>query len=380
MLNGVWATVLSGSNAQQLLGTDQNLSSILGCWKQALGLCSGCRVSSACVGRLFLIFRTIIIMRFAAFSFGPGTFRICLAAAVFLSHVSRFDFGRPAVMIFFMLSGFWVARMQGGAHRQNYMAYLLSRALRIWPQLAVTAIAVLMAYTILGMPIPGSLFSTIGLLGLATRQNDIIGVVWSLDIEMQFYILLPILLLMATSIDRLWKLILLTAILFVAGYFLYLKYKILTVFVYFPMFSAGFSIYLFEWKVSRRAAVLCAILGVIGLAVLNWPPFHFSRVAQIHRDIVFMSTALIFTPFVAWNVFQTSNSVDRLLGNLSYPLYLVHEPCNFIAQAFAPRSIWKGIGLVASMIAGLALYIAADRPIERFRARIRKQMQGHPNG
>ena len=42
---------------------------------------------------------------------GPGFFRLFLAAAVVVSHLSNLEIGRPAVFAFFALSGFWVMRM-----------------------------------------------------------------------------------------------------------------------------------------------------------------------------------------------------------------------------------------------------------------------------
>ena len=44
-------------------------------------------------------------------SFGPGAFRFFLASLVVVQHVSRLSLGHPAVLLFFMLSGYWVSRM-----------------------------------------------------------------------------------------------------------------------------------------------------------------------------------------------------------------------------------------------------------------------------
>ena len=44
-------------------------------------------------------------------SFGPGQFRVILAILLVFSHMSYVEIGRPAVFVFFMLSGYWVLRM-----------------------------------------------------------------------------------------------------------------------------------------------------------------------------------------------------------------------------------------------------------------------------
>ena len=47
----------------------------------------------------------------AKFTFGPGLLRLTLALFVVVSHLTRYEIGRPAVFVFFMLSGYWVMKM-----------------------------------------------------------------------------------------------------------------------------------------------------------------------------------------------------------------------------------------------------------------------------
>ena len=42
----------------------------------------------------------------SSFRLGSGAVRLLLAAVVVVSHLSAINLGRPAVMIFFMISGF----------------------------------------------------------------------------------------------------------------------------------------------------------------------------------------------------------------------------------------------------------------------------------
>jgi peptidoglycan/LPS O-acetylase OafA/YrhL len=304
-------------------------------------------------------------------SFGPGALRILLAAAVFLSHVSRFDFGRPAVMIFFMLSGYWVARMQDGPHHQSYEGYIVSRFFRIWPLLAVTAILTSVAYSALGLQWPGSLASTIALLGLATRKNDIVGTVWSLDIEMQFYIILPLLLVIRSFFNSLRRLILISLSAFVTGCAAVVIFGLSTVFLYFPMFAAGLFIYVANWTVGGRAALWSALIGTCALSTLAAPYFGYAHLTQFERDIGFMMASLLLVPFVSWNVRQPSHHFDRAMGNLSYPFYLVHEPILHLCLVFWAGFLAKIAALTASVIATGCLYFAVDRPVEMLRKLIR---------
>ena len=136
----------------------------------------------------------------ARLGFGPGAFRLSLALLVFVSHVSRYNVGRAAVILFFMLSGYWVTRLYRQRGEQSSVGYLRDRLLRVWPLLAVTALAIALAFTLAGTRHPGSLWSTLALLGLATRHGDVIGVAWSLDIELQFYVALPLVLTAITTL------------------------------------------------------------------------------------------------------------------------------------------------------------------------------------
>lgn len=312
-------------------------------------------------------------------TFGPGLFRFCLAGAVLLSHLSRWDFGRPAVMIFFALSGYWVAKMQDGAHRLPIPVFYLSRILRISPALVVTALVTFLAYSAANMPEPGSLKSTLLLLGLATRRDDIVGTIWSLDIELQFYILLPLVLGAKSWFDSPIKLIGATAVLFGLGLHLYLVRGLATVFLYAPMFAVGLSTYLHRTNFSFGLVIGSLTLGLGVISLVVYPAFGLHNQAQVIRDIIFMAAAMLFIPFVSWNVSQSGGSRDRLMGDLSYPLYLVQEPCIQIAQyKLGQFEHWKFAGLLLVISTTAILYWFIDFPVEKFRRRLfsdRSQLQ-----
>jgi peptidoglycan/LPS O-acetylase OafA/YrhL len=309
--------------------------------------------------------------RVVKLGFGPGAFRLSLASAVFFSHVSRFDFGRPAVMAFFMLSGFWVARMQDGPHHQRYLGFLTSRFLRIWPQLAVAALAAHCAHRLFHLPIRGSLLSTLALIGLATRGDDIVGTIWSLDIEAQFYLLLPPILYFKSLLSNPRSLLLMAAASFGLGCALFLSTGGITAFLYFPMFAVGLSVYLLNWRMRGDLTFGLFAAALLAITVLTIPALHFTSRSHFQRDIVFMAVTLLVGPFVAWNVRQPSGLSDRLLGNLSYPFYLVHEPCIFVITSFGISLATKILALAVSIPATALLYLGVDRPVDEIRERLR---------
>src|SRR5687768_1766047 len=64
----------------------------------------------------------------------PGAFRLLLALMVVVSHLTRFDIGRLAVLLFFFLSGYWTAQIWAAKFAgRDWKAFYASRWLRIAP-------------------------------------------------------------------------------------------------------------------------------------------------------------------------------------------------------------------------------------------------------
>ncbi|KAB7648616.1 acyltransferase family protein [Polymorphobacter fuscus] len=304
---------------------------------------------------------------------GPGAFRLILAAAVFVSHVSRIGIGRPAVVLFFMLSGYWVTRLYQGWSASTW-TFEASRFLRIWPLLAVTAIVVWLVEMAGILPLHGNLLSTLGLLGLAVRQGDVIGVAWSLDLELQFYLLLPFCLwwINRRTDGRATRAALLLAVLTVAGA-IGMANGWLTALAFAPAFAGGVAIRLSDWRVSTRTAAI-SVAVFVGIGVLLWL-VPATRMMVIKGDVpwwldlAYTAWCLTLLPYVAWNVHQPSPPIDREMGNLSFPLYLVHFPLIVLAIRWAGDGLaGKALALVLALVATAILYLFVDRPFERWRS------------
>ena len=312
----------------------------------------------------------------------PGSFRLVLAFAVLLSHVSSFNVGRLAVVLFFILSGYWVSRLYATRGSTSTFGYLRDRVLRVWPLLALVALGVVLMKALLREAPPGNLWSTVALLGLAIRQDDVIGVAWSLDIELQFYVALPLAVFGFLAMpQRLRRPVLGGVLLALFSVGLLLQYHDHpTVLLYSPAFAAGAAVWFLHWKpggltaaasVSAFVAVCCALVLFPGGHSLLVKESGLDHDPWWH-DAVFLVVALILLPFIAWNVHQRSSSVDRHLGNLSFPLYLLHFP--IIAELsfhLHDGRVAKLAALLLSSVAALVIYVLVDRPIEGSRRRLR---------
>ncbi len=310
-----------------------------------------------------------------------------LALAVMVSHVSSLNIGRPGVVLFFMLSGYWVSRLYEQRGNTSTLGYLRDRILRVWPLLAFVAVGVVLFEGKLGGRSGGSLWSTLGLLGLAVRRDDVIGVAWSLDIELQFYILLPLTILAVRAVAprrRTLAATSLLAIAFATGVVLQL-HDAPTVLLYAPAFGAGALIWFMDWTPSGRSAGASVAVFAAMCGLLLVPPVGRHVLIKAAgqaldpwwHDLVFLAVCMTLAPFIAWNVHQRSTALDRHLGNLSFPLYLLHFPIiRELTIHIEKPALAKLSAVTLSLVAALLLYVIVDRPIERARRHLRR----HPAG
>jgi len=268
----------------------------------------------------------------------PGAFRLFLAMLVFVHHFSRLGLGSYAVLVFFVLSGFWVETMWERKYRSTrrpYLTFIVSRFWRLMPVMLLVTILMLAARWAWGM-LPGDLVqndpvnmvvSSFVLLGYAQLPVAPVGPAWSLDIEMQFYLLAPLIAVLVAG--HRYKLFLgLCAIgslvWAVAGWPLSLGN-------YLVFFVAGMAAARGGWQPSVRAAGLSAGLTGAVVLLLIVSPWRDLILGGAHRGPLFIynehlsaALALLTLPFAIFTVRQPSDQNDRMMADLSYVIYLLH--------------------------------------------------------
>ena len=128
----------------------------------------------------------------------PGFLRLILAALVLVQHYSSCDFGGWAVFMFFVLSGYWISRMYMGKYRHAHSpwrSFVLNRYFRLLPvYLACLGVAYVVYSRFALLPdfsrSPGWWLRALPIVG-SNENGVLIGVFWSLDIEFQFYLIAP---------------------------------------------------------------------------------------------------------------------------------------------------------------------------------------------
>lgn len=350
-----------------------------------------------------------------------GMLRTLLALSVVLDHLGggTTDWlvgGRLAVQLFYVISGFLISYVLTATdhYRGAPGRFYANRALRLYPVYLAVAALTLLAYAAGGdafwrvydgLPLAATLFlalSNLVILGqdwlmffgidhgalaftgsfarsdVPLYQGLLVPQAWTLGVEMSFYLIAPfvlhsprrLLVLLAASLA-------LRAVLIASGIGLSDPWT----YRFFPtelaLFLAGslsHQVLLPRWQAwSRRVAWLPELgTGLLTLYVL----VHFSiGLPHTLRDglAVLLFAALLPLAFV----FQSRHRLDKIIGELSYPIYICHALVilffGWLLDGTQLRQPAMFTALVVAGCIGLAALLnslIAD-PVERLRRRLR---------
>ena len=303
----------------------------------------------------------------------PGAVRVLLATAVLIWHMSAYDIGRLGVVMFFFLSGYWTSRIWTEKFEEKqFMRFYLARALRIYPLFLVVSIG---TGLIRGIPLS---IENILLFGIASTEHDPTGVSWSLDIEMQYYLLCPLLL---PALRRL-PLITFVAVLLCCGlgWGLLPQVAVKTAFLYLPAFLAGAWADQTRWVPRLRTAILSLLAFLMTTAATWFTPFFIKRdVYPFDHDIYAFIWMLPLIPYLLRSLGGKSSRFDRKFGEYSYALYLVHYAVIAMVVVHGSAQEKLTAALLAYGIAAV-LFKLVDDPINGLRYRLVEMFSGKQSG
>ena len=317
----------------------------------------------------------------------PGAFRLWLALIVVLHHLVGYEFGKVAVLVFFALSGFWTYRVWQSRYtltRLPIITFIVSRWWRIAPMLIfvnLLSAALLSAYNpsaldqVFAHParlIASSIFG----LGYGSLPNRLVGAAWSIDIEMQFYILLPVLAFVTKRYAS--RAAALASVGLMAGAFLLDLPGWWGTML--PFFFLGMCASQHQWKASRRSAVIGASSATLLVMLAILSPWHSSLIdpGASGANAFGHFIALLLLPAALASVSSTCPQPakacrrDTAAGDLSYIVYLMHGPLLLVAR----DGPWGGgVQFAVAAVLMLALlpicaWVAwhwVDRPLNRLR-------------
>lgn len=289
------------------------------------------------------------------------------------------EHGYLGVRVFFVISGYCLAgSIERCAHHatSQAIAFWKNRLLRIlpvyWVALAFAVLLTLVALPFNGLPL-SSVLSSDPLLWLANltlvtewvRAHPILGVSWSLDYEIGFYLLVGVALLApgAGTKSRIVYYALITAVAHIPGATEYCP-----ILLYWPAFACGLAVRLAS-NARLPLSLRCSLAAYpMGLALLSsgealCPPIF--------------ALALLANLAFEKHLPSPPRPLSRL-GAASYSIYLIHLPFAAVAnlaRRFIPQEssgylfVWFG-QIIVGIVAGLLFFALVERPCERLRARL----------
>lgn len=336
-----------------------------------------------------------------------GYLRLMLAIFVILSHaggiempfgdgkITLYNFGgRNAVGIFYMISGFYMSMILTDKYKNSLKTFYLNRALRIFPtywfvlilgfffiNLDYQSIIKALEQTSLGARIY-FYFSNIFIFGsdvayLVSTKPD--GLIWdpfslsnthngftllaiptvfTIGLELLFYIVSPF---MVKSM-KLNLSILFTVLIFHIYMIATNNTNVVYQYHLFPSSFLYFSMGILSHKMYYEK----------GMHLTKYKYLLFAIIATLIMLIqpLLPNILLFLFPFVLPYLFELTkyNKIDRFIGDLSYPLYIVHY--SVLKYCWAQGVNQQKIGLivlVASLFIAILIHLFLEKPIDKYR-------------
>lgn len=322
-----------------------------------------------------------------------GPLRLILALAVSAFHIwtPLFpDAGRHSVMGFFAISGFLITMIANEVYRDRPGAFLLNRALRIFPTywaclLISLAIATAFPATVAGhvwlmMPWPDGMsgwLTNILVFDMGAGGRTITQT-WSLCIELIMYLVIGLatfrslaLTLIGFTISLGWA---------IYGMFNMTEYP----FYFYPMgtafvFFAGSLAYFASKRVRIPKIIIFACVASYSVTMFGLP--HLMRVEQYAGPVphLFLLASVLAVVVILTGLpslpkpLPKVEAACRLAGDFSYPIFLLHLACAVpIVSVLGPS---RPVAFLGSMLVAIPIsycLIRAETSLEVLRSVIRR--------
>ena len=311
---------------------------------------------------------------------GPGAFRLALAGVVVLDHFYGVLLGRAAVYVFFVLSGYWITKMWSSRYTgadAPYLTYMTARLWRLAPTMLVSsAFAVLVAIAVLkinpltvsGVDPAHQIFSHLFFLGYSQLPTPrLLDPAWSLDIEMRFYLVAPFLILV---MERYGLRVFVALVLCASALQTVIPASGLG---FLALFAAGMIAAKKDWRPSRRLST-GSLLAIAALFAGLYLSGHSGVLTDrgLHDANTALSWVLagLAAPYAIATCHEPGGERDRMFGDLSYSVYLIHWPVVVMMHAAQGATGLTALACVALSfgLAFLALNLV-DQPLQTLRAR-----------
>ncbi|OBT09110.1 hypothetical protein A9267_08850 [Shewanella sp. UCD-FRSSP16_17] len=248
--------------------------------------------------------------------------------------------GGKGVSLFFAISGFLICSMIIRKENFSYSEYLYRRLIRVVPPYFVALVIFFVVHIFLGDY--DLLFLIKSLISSLTFTHNIVfdhwsyilPVSWSLEIEVQFYLIAPLLVGVMCKLHSTLRITLYLILIFAGIYFSFLEIK--TVFRYFNFFLVGVLVAELNFILSKKDTLFLRV-GV-------WADFVFlvSIACFYVTSNLYIQTLSIIFIFFTLDKYKFLEGVFKaklvvFIGRTSYSNYLLHYPFFYFCMLFLPK-------------------------------------------
>lgn len=302
---------------------------------------------------------------------------------LWLNVIPILDWGRYGVALFFIISGFVIPF---SLQKINWLGFSVSRLLRIFPTyfvgLSITLLAILLSTKYFSNPWPYTVKEILiqyvpGIRDILWSRN-IDGIVWTLEIEMKFYLLCAILILWF----RRYSLGVFLAPVVLVGIAICLNhgipkwvnsnlrvyewamvYATVAQYILFMFIGVMFH-YMYCKKIDLRKGYIY-ILALFILFCIDWRIGPYSETFSFVWNYAFALLTFAFA-YTFPDVFR-ANKVTNFLADISYPLYVIHGVAGYVVlRIMLDRGVrvWLALCIVTSMAFLLAwlIHLSIEQP------------------
>ncbi len=309
--------------------------------------------------------------------------------------------GHTGVDVFFVLSGFIIATVHADdVGRPRALAdYLWKRLVRIYP-LYWIAVVISLGATLfdltssVGLSLDDGYHAGPMLMSLALlpqHSPPLLGVAWTLQHEMLFYLIFGLLIIncrLGTAAFAAWLLLsILVAICGSLDRWPWAPASLLTGFLgssYHLQFALGMTVSLpaLQRRLRYPRLTVCAGAGVFLLAWAAENAGQITYLGQAGRFLFGLSAAAMLAGAVTaeHRGLLKAHQTAVFLGGASYAVYLIHVPIMAVLARLGHRTTMPGWALMllistGSILFGVALHVVVERPILRY---LRQLGSGQP--
>jgi peptidoglycan/LPS O-acetylase OafA/YrhL len=302
-----------------------------------------------------------------------------------------FDVAHFGVSVFFILSGFLISTLLIEERRRtgavSLRDFYIRRTIRIFPAayLYVITVAILGALGIVVLRNGDLMHAVTYTMNYHHQRGWVLGHLWSLGVEEQFYLLWPLSFLLLGERRGLWVAVAIIAVapgLRVAAWMLLPAARIgideefqfvcdgLATGCLLALLVARYGIDKIMTKIPRLVFLIAPVAAVLSSAFAQWPSFYLTIGATI--------TNLSISIVALWCIVHAHSVVGQLLnaraaiflGTISYSLYLWQQL--FMDTALMPASFAFPANAILAMAAATGSYYLLERPLLALRQRFRR--------